>query len=501
MALADIWRSIAVHGLAGGVGVALWFASRTDGGPRSDKEPVTAAGARERSVEVQRRGRDLADEAVEAHGETAVHPSWIPRSSRQMAEAALARREETIAERQSDAVALVAAAGKFAGDERLLEKIEEFLFTGGNEEKAAAMMLALVLRDEEGALEEIRSREALLDEFTGLGVLDGLQAAALERWAAREDLPMRLRMSALSNLAQRLGPASDLEGLARVWQQQAGDPELREDFIDAFVRQWLCGDGPEAVGMIFDKWPEELRVAFLEKLDGFRDGARPIWTDTLSTAMWEAPLDSVPEAVADMIRGEIKRADEPPDLMPDLAGSSAPLLPGLNGEEARRKIDWGIDVLLGQGPDLREQLADGRIDVDGLARRIASRLPGSQLYPAEFAEVIFEVSAGIDPVGALRYSRGKIAPHQLESLGSEVLQQVEENGWRLDRMLATAALLPASQKGRENEAPPGSVDLVGDFADWHSLAPEPAGEALNALPAKHPLRKSIEARIGKEGNQ
>jgi hypothetical protein len=124
MALADIWRSIAVHGLAGGAGVALWFATRPEPGSASVGEPANPATGRERSVEAQRHGRDLAEKAVEAQVQKPELPAWIPRSSRQMAEDALARREEIIAERQADAVALVAAAGKFAKDERLLEKIE-----------------------------------------------------------------------------------------------------------------------------------------------------------------------------------------------------------------------------------------------------------------------------------------------------------------------------------------------------------------------------------------
>jgi hypothetical protein len=157
-----------------------------------------------------------------------------------------------------------------------------------------------------------------------------------------------------------------------------------------------------------------------------------------------------------------------------------------------------IDGLLDHGPDLREQLADGRIDVDGLARRMAARIPGSQHYPAEFADVIFEVSAFIDPVGALGYARGRIAPDRLESLGGKI-QQIVENEWRLDRALVTATLLTGTKGQTEDERDPGSVDVAGDFAVWHSLAPERAGDALQALPAKHPLRTEIETRLGKEG--
>jgi hypothetical protein len=151
--------------------------------------------------------------------------------------------------------------------------------------------------------------------------------------------------------------------------------------------------------------------------------------------------------------------------------------------------------LLANGPDLREQLADGRIDVDGFARRLGSRLSGSQLYPAEFAGVIFEISAGIDAMGALSYSRGKIAPGTLEELGGEVLRKVEDEEWCLDRMLATAALLPPAKGTAEKSASPGSIDPVADFVAWNSLAPDRAAEALDLLPKGHPLRKSIEAAL------
>ena len=501
MALADIWRTIAVHGLAGGAGVALWFATRTDDVAQPGKEPVAPAAVRERSVESQRRGRNLAEDAVGSHGEKTGLSVWAPLTSRRMAEEALAGREAKIAKRQSDAVALVAAAGKFSKDDRLLEKIREFLFAGGDDEDAAAMMLALVLRDEEEALEEIGRREALLDKFTELGVMTGLQAATLEIWAAREGLPRQLRERALYDLAQRFGPASDLEGFERVWQEQAGDPELRGHFMDLFVGEWICGDGPEAVEIIFKKWPDDLRVAFLEELDGFRDGARPIWTDTLAKAMREAPWEAVPEEVATMILGQIKKADDPWDYPSEMSNASAPLARGLEGDEARRLIHRKIDGLLDNGPDLREQLADGRIDVEGLARRVASRLPGSQHYPSEFAEVLFEESATIDPVGALKYADGKIAPDRLKSLGSEAFRRVEDDDWRLDRTLAIAALLPSSKaEGDEGEGS-GGVDQAGDFVVWHSLAREQAGEALGALPVKHPLRISIEDGLRKEGSR
>src|SRR6478735_9119942 len=138
MALADISRLIAVHGLAGGAGVALWFGTQSPRSARSDQEQASLATARERSVEVQLRGRDLAEVASEERGEKPAIPPWVPRTARQMAEEALAKRDETLAAQQADAVVLVAAAGKFAKDPRLLEKIEESLFTGGNDEEAAA---------------------------------------------------------------------------------------------------------------------------------------------------------------------------------------------------------------------------------------------------------------------------------------------------------------------------------------------------------------------------
>lgn len=500
MALADIWRSIAVHGLAGGAGVALWFGTQPPRGARSGQEQAALATGRERSVEVQLRGRDLAGVAVDAHGDKRGVTPWIPRTPRQMAEEALAKRDETIAARQADAMVLVAAAGKFAKDKRLLEKIEEFLFTGGNEEEAAAMMLALVQQDEERALAELGSRGALLDAFSSPGVLAGVQAATLERWVAREELPEQLRRSALHNLATRLGPAGDLEGLARLWDQ-AGDPELRDSFLNSYLRTWICDDGPAAVGIIFDEWPEELRLAFLEKLDWFRDGARPIWTETLVTAMRDAPLDTLPEGLAERVLSEIKRSDSPSDIMSNLPDASKPLPPGLAGDEARRNISWRVAELLRNGPDLREQLADGRIDVEGLARRLAPRLSGAQHYPAEFAGVIFEVSAGIDPVGALGYARGKIAPAVLETLGSEVQREVEDDEWCLDRVLMTAALLPAAKGDLDKTASPGRADPVADFVAWNSLAPERAAEALDALPKGHPMRRAIEAALGKEGSR
>jgi len=501
MALADISRLIAVHGLAGGAGVALWFGTQSPRSARSDQEQVSLATARERSVEVQLRGRDLAEVASEERGEKPAIPPWVPRTARQMAEEALAKREETLAAQQADAVVLVAAAGKFAKDPRLLEKIEESLFTGGDDEEAAAMMLAFLQQDEERALAEIGSREALLDAFSSSKVLAGVQAATLEGWAAREDLPEQLRMRAMSTLADRMGPASDLEGLARVWQR-TGDSELREDFIDSFLRKWGCGDGPKAVGIVFDEWPEDLRVAFLEKLGGFRDGARPIWTETLVTAMRDAPLDTLPEALKDSVLREIKRSDAPSDLFTNGPNTSEPLSPGLNGAEARRKIYWMVFGLLRNGPDLREQLADGRIDVEGFARRLGSRLAGSQLYPAEFAEVIFEMSADIDPVGALGYSRRKIAPAVVHTLGSEALKKVEDNEWCLDRMLSTAALLPAAKVDGDKLGDAGSVDPVADFVVWNSIAPDRATEALDALPKGNSLRKSIEAALNnKEGSR
>ena len=497
MALADIWRTIAIHGMAGGAGVALWFGTQPPRSARSGQEQAGLATARERSVEVQLRGRDLAEGASEEHGEEPVIPAWVPRTARQLAEEALAKRDETIAQQQADAMVLVAAADKFAKDERLLERIEELLFAGDDDEEAAAMMLAFVLQDEERALAEIGSREALLHKLSEIGVLKGLQTATLESWAARKDVPDYLRMRALSDLAKRLGPAGDLEGLARVWDR-TGDPGLREDFIKAFELQWICDDGPEAVGIIFHEWPEALRLQFLEKLDWFHDGARPIWTKTLVEAMRDAPWDTVPEELAERVASEIKRSDSPSNLVAGVDNTSGLLSPGLESAEARRKIDWKVFELLRNGPDLREQLADGRIDVDGLARRLASRIPVAKPYPAEFAEVVFEVSAGIDPVGALGYSRGKIAPAVLETLGSEAQQHVEDSEWCLDRMLATAALLPASKGNVGRPGRFGGADPAGDFVVWHSLAPERAMEALDALPKGHPLRKSIEAALSKE---
>ena len=495
MALADIWRLIAVHGLAGGAGVALWFGTQPPrGGPTGDEQAALAT-SRERSVEVQLRGRDLADVAVEAHGEKPVLAPWAPRSSRQLAEEALAKRDERIAARQADAVALVAAAGKFSKDKRLLEKIEESLFTGGDDEQAEAMMLALVQQDEERALAELGSREALLDAFTGLDVFEGLQTATLEAWVARGELPMRLRKAAADELAGRMGPASDLEGVAGVWEQ-VQDPGMQEDVIRSFVSQWLCDDGPEAVGIIFDEWPEELRLHFLEELDGSRDlVARPIWTETLAAAMRDAPWASVPEELATGILNEIKRSEEP-SIITNVTLTPPRLSSGMEGGVARWQISSRVRQLLDHGPDLREQLADGRIDVDGLSRRVASRLPGSELYPAEFAEVIFEECAGIDPVGALSYSRGKIAREEMVTLGSEVLRKIESDEWCLDRVLATAALLPS---GKGESGGSGSADWAEDFVAWNSLAPELATEALSALSAEHPARKTIEEAFKKEG--
>jgi hypothetical protein len=496
MALADIWRTIAVHGLAGGAGVALWFGTQPPRSARSGQDQGGLATARERSVEVQLRGRDLAEGASEEHGEEPAIPAWVPRTARQLAEEALAKRDETIAAQQADAMVLVAAAGKFSTDKRLLEKIEEALFTGDDDE-AAAMMLAFVLQDEERALAEAGKRGAVLDALSSPKVLAGVEAATLERWAAREDLPEDLRMRALSNLAKRMGPVGDLEGVARVWEQ-AADSGLREDFIKAFELQWICDDGAEAVGIIFHEWPEALRLQFLEKLDWFHDGARPIWTKTLVEAMRDAPWDTIPEDLAERVLSEIKRSDSPSDLLAGSPNVSGPLSPGLQSQEARRQIYWKVAELLRNGPDLGEQLADGRIDVDGLARRLASRIPGIKSYPAEFAGVVFEVSASIDPVGALGYSRGKIAPAVAETLGRQAQQQVEDTEWCLDRMLATSALLPASSGGVDRIGSSGTAHPAGDFVVWHSLAPERAMEALDVLPKGHPLRKSIEAALSKE---
>jgi hypothetical protein len=499
MALADIWRTIAIHGMAGGAGVALWFGTQPPRSAGSGQEQAGLATARERSVEVQLRGRDLADGASEEHGDRPVTPPWVPRTARQLAEESLGKRDEMIAVQQADAMVRVAAAGKYSTDKRLLEKIEEALFTGGDDEEAAAMMLAFVLQDEERALAEAGRRGALLDALSSSKVLAGVEAAALERWAAREDLPEDLRMRALSNLAGRLGPGGDLEGVARVWDQ-TGSPGLREDFIKAFERHWICDDGAEAVGIIFNEWPEALRLQFLEKLDWFHDGARPIWTKTLVEAMRDAPWDTVPEELAERVLGEIKRSDET-SIITNVTHPEPRLSSGMEEGVARWQIRQRIDGLLADGPDLREQLADGRIDVEGFARRLGSRLSGSQLYPAAFAEVVFAVCAGIDPVGALSYSRGKIAPGTLDELGGEVLRKVEDDEWCLDRMLATSALLPASKGKVDRPDSSGGADPVGDFVVWHSLAPERATEALDALPKGHPLRRSIETALNKEGSR
>jgi hypothetical protein len=85
-----------------------------------------------------------------------------------------------------------------------------------------------------------------------------------------------------------------------------------------------------------------------------------------------------------------------------------------------------------------------------------------------------------------------------EILGRQTQQQVEDSEWCLDRMFATAALLPASNGGVDRLGNSGSADPAGDFVVWHSLAPERAMEALDALPKGHPLRKSIEAALNKE---
>jgi hypothetical protein len=61
--------------------------------------------------------------------------------------------------------------------------------------------------------------------------------------------------------------------------------------------------------------------------------------------------------------------------------------------------------------------------------------------------------------------------------------------------------LPAAKGDFEKPASPGDVDPIADFVAWNSLAPERAAEALDALPKGHPLRKSIEAALNKEGSR
>lgn len=406
------------------------------------------------------------------------------RSPRDRANDALSRRGEILAARQAEADALKTAAAEFAGDGRLREKIREQLY-GGGEGQLAAMMMALFLRDEEAAFDELRRRQALLSIFGDLKVLDALPKESLERWTTREDLPPWLADSIFDCLGKRLGREGDLEGMARVWRHAA---DRDYSFVSDFIGEWICTDPEVAVRQVFHEWPAELRNDFLELSGGYRvRGARPIWTDGLAAGFLNADWERVPEELRDRVFEQIANAD--------LTGSGSvrskptgPIPAGLEHDEARGILTERLAWQLEDGIDWFEQVADGRASVDAVSRRVALLVPGSELYPEPWAEALFEHFAVVEPTAALRFAEGKVDPVRLQERAGEVTRWL----WyepRMDRILEVIAALPTP-------ADAGGMGYLGDrFLDWRKLAPEEADGALSQLPTPHPLRKLIEDRL------
>ncbi len=450
---------------------------------------------------MDRRARELADEAAGSYERwRAGYPEKASLSPRQAAEDALARRAEILAGFQAESDALKSAAAEFVGDKELLKKIEARLYAGSDED-LAAMVMAYFLQDEERALDELCRREALFSEMD-LNVLDALPKASLERWTTRKDLPSALRYAIFECLGERMGREDDLEGMARTWKNAAPsftgalDDHPRHAFIGDIVGEWICADPAEAVGRIFNEWPEELRDDFLDLLAGYRE-ARPIWTGGLSAAFQNADWEKVPEDLREEIFGDLAKADDLPEASASPATHHGEAIPaGLTSDGARVHLSERMTDLLESGIDSYDQLADGQMSVEGVARRLAARVPGSERYPAEWAEAVFKEVAGIDPAGALRFAEGKVDPARLEELGDKVLKSLYYSEPRLDRIFEVASLLPVPADFHRGSP------LIGEFVVWKELAPEAAAECLLRLPAAHPLRLEIErGLVEKEGGR
>jgi hypothetical protein len=494
MALSEIWRSIATHGLTGAVGVGLWHAW--------DARPVPQPAEKEMSVvkedhrqAVSRRARELADEAAGSFDRARAESSnWISKTPREQAEDALARRDEILAEWQGKVDALKRAAEKFRGDGRLMEKIEDRLFRGEDEE-LAAMVLALVLQDEDRALQELGRRTALNWDHIIDPAFEALPESTLERWAVEREMPGSLRYTLLRVLGRRLGRRSDLDGVARAWAKiwPDGADVNGRSFLDDFVGEWICPDPEAAVRRVFHEWPEDLRLRFIEQMRGF-NVSRPIWTTGLSAAMREALWETVPEGLREEVMNEIEEADdrlESLSLSSLFEASREPLKVGMTPEDARKEISSRVERLLEQGPDLLDQLADGRIEVEDIAQNLATRIPGIAEYPEALVEAVFEETSATDAVGALRYAEEKIGPQRLESPSARAMRSMMVYEERLDRVFGAAALLP-SVEGEHG-------DLTDGFLKWQAFAPRQADECLRGLPASGPLRQAIEAKLaGKE---
>ncbi|MCW1922128.1 hypothetical protein OKA05_06160 [Luteolibacter arcticus] len=444
----------------------------------------------DRRQAVNRRARELVDQAILTESpRPRVATKAKPRSPRSAAEEALANRAGILAEWQGKVDAFLKAAAIHQADGQLLEKIEDKLFRN-DEEDLSAMVLGLFLQNEDRALAEVCQREALHGTDAIEDALEALSGSTLERWAADPQVPLTIRVQMLASLGQRMGRNGDLEGLLRTWTNspKAFDSYHHGSLVREFLGEWICTDPGEVVRRIFQDWPEDLRLEFLEQTS-----EHPIWTDALASAMREAPWERVPEDLKKETMEAIDTSDDPYQELPAQMGRAPDksLPEGLEPRDARRALTSHMERLLDRGPDMMEQLADGRIAVDEVARDLASRLPGSEHYPELFAEAVFEEAVSTDPAGALKYAEGKISPERLEQLGQEALQSMFYNEPCLERIFEAAALLPA------NTSEPGS--LTGDFMSWQAWAPDQAAAALDKLPARHPLRRRIEeALAGKE---
>lgn len=487
-----IWRPVLTHMLAGGTGVALWHAavlgsvsSRMQ--PGAEIGPGSIQNTREAAEHRSRQWVEAAlDKAAEAEERwLAQRDPMRGRSPRERANDALARRGEILAAHQAEADALKVAAAEFAGDVRLLEKIRDQLYEG-SEGQLAAMMMALFLRDEEAAFDELRQREVLLSMFDDLKVLDALPKESLERWATREDLPPGLTASIFDCLGKRLGREGDLEGMARSWRHAA---DRDYSFVSDFIGDWICTDPEVAVRQVFHEWPAELRHDFLELLSGYRvREARPIWTDGLAAGFLNADWQQVPEDLRDGVFEQIANAD--------LTGSGAVrtkptgMIPaGLDHDEAREVLSSRLPWQLEDGIDWYDQLADGRTSVEAVSRRVALLVPGSELYPEAWAEALFENFAVVEPSAALRFAEGKVDPVRLQKLAEEGIESLPFYEPRMNRILEVVSALPTP-------ADTARISFLGDdFLDWRKLAPEEADGSLSQLPATHPLRKLIEGRL------
>jgi hypothetical protein len=101
------------------------------------------------------------------------------------------------------------------------------------------------------------------------------------------------------------------------------------------------------------------------------------------------------------------------------------------------------------------------------------------------------MTAATDPVGALRYAQGRVGTEELKRRGHEAMRVMKIYEDRLDRVFEVAVSLPDGEGFHR--------DLTEDFLKWQAFAPEQADECLRGLPATHPLRQAVEAKLaGKE---